>query len=199
MLDQHLRILCRLSKRHDSGSKQIRRLQLEGVENVKPAHDVWHELLGGLVVVNVIAQQLVVFFLELQTRERIESIVELLGVEKFTRGRGSQLEALRRLDFVQLLENLVALRFLRMAEDVKTPKPAREREASEQQDEDRPREKIVPFWRRCRGVVVAPEIVVHGWNRRWSRCGCGEAGLVMVLVFGRGLGLKRRAAATTAG
>src|SRR6202011_1703069 len=73
---------------------------------------------------------------------------------------------LRRLDLVQLLQDPITVRPLRLTEDVKTPEPGRERESGQQQNRDRPREIIdsPPNWLRV-GLVVTIKAVVH-LNRR---------------------------------
>jgi hypothetical protein len=93
-----------------------------GLPRTEPGRDL-------LKISNVIAQQLSVRFRELGGAHSDVALVKLAWVKKFARRRSCQFEAFRRLNLVQLLQDSIAVRPLRLIEDVKTSEPRCEREA----------------------------------------------------------------------
>src|SRR5207253_7595460 len=90
------------------------------------SREIWHELFRLGVIADVVAQQLLVFLFELERRESQIQIVKFLRRVKSARRRCGDLEAFRRVDSLQRLEEFVAGRFLRMTENVKAADPRRE-------------------------------------------------------------------------
>jgi len=81
--------------------------------------------------------------------------------EEFAGRGGGELEAFRGVEFVELLEDLVALDLLRMAEDVEAAEPAGHGEAHEEQDEHSPQEEIVLPGRSGKRVEVPSIKITH--------------------------------------
>ncbi len=91
----------------------------------------------------------------------VVTLEEFLGAEKFARGCGGNFETFGRIDFVELLEDLVAADVFGMAEDVEAAEPASHGEAHEQQDEDGPEEEVVLLGRNGKGIEVAGVKIAH--------------------------------------
>ena len=157
------------SQRRHPGGKHIVRAEFAYCNDSVSAYDVGHQAADLLKISNVIAQQLSVRFRELGGAHSHVELVKLACVKKFARRRGRQFEAFRRLNLVQLLQNSIAVRSLRLTEDVKTSKPCRERDSGQKQNRNRPRE-ITDALRRTRVRLVVRIVrlgtIVHQFSAR---------------------------------
>ncbi len=173
LLDQKIRIFLRLGDGNDARGEEVVAGEFEGIEDVEGAENIGHETLARLEIAKIVAEEDLVRSFELAGPHPSVALHDLGRAEEFAARGGGELEALRGVDFPQLAEDLVAERFFGMAENVEAPDPAENREADEQEDQNRPAEKpSVLAAARLGGIrigILEPGAAVFGFLVAWHR------------------------------
>ena len=141
LLDQKIWIFLRLCERHDAGGEEVVAGELKGIENIESPEDIGHEAVAGFEIAKVVPQEDFVRALELAGSHRRVAFHDLGRAEEFASRGGGEFEAFGRLDFLELAEDLVAEGFFGVTEDIETSDPAKNRDADEKEDQNRPTKK----------------------------------------------------------
>ena len=161
VLHKQFAVIDRIRERDHAGSEDVVCAQLARFHDVETPDDVGYEAADLLEIPDVIANQLRVCFRQLGRAHGDVAIVKLFAGEEFACGRGGQFEAFARFDFVQLLEDAITLRPLRLPKNVEAAEPRREGESSQEQNRNRPAEEAAFSPRTPVSVLVANVIPSH--------------------------------------
>ena len=103
MLHEQFTAIDRIGEGDHPGGKDIAGPELPRFHDRVPANDVRYQAAHLLIISNIVARQFCIRFGQFGSAHSDIAIVELFRAQEFPGRRGSQLETLRRIDFVQLL------------------------------------------------------------------------------------------------
>ena len=103
MLQKQFAAIDRIGEGDHPRGKDIAGPELPRFHDRVPANDVRHQAAHLLIISNIVARQFCVSFGQRGSAHPDIAIVELFRVQEFPGRCGSQLETLRRIDFVQPL------------------------------------------------------------------------------------------------